>query len=79
MRVPSYLTADLLGLGIISLAAFFKALKSSQYYDSGCDANRILTVDSDYTPRVSRCLVRPDHNQWIERAGVGRSILRAVR
>ena len=50
MRVPSYLTADLLGLGIISLAAFFKALKSSQYYDSGCDANRILTVDSDDMP-----------------------------
>ena len=45
MRVPSYLTADFLGLGIISLAAFFKALKSRQYYASGSDANRTLTVD----------------------------------
>ncbi|NQZ71516.1 MAG: cbb3-type cytochrome oxidase assembly protein CcoS [Dinoroseobacter sp.] len=50
MRMPSYLTADLLGLGIISLAAFFKALKSRQYYDSGSDVNRILTVDSDDMP-----------------------------
>lgn len=50
MRVPSYLTAVLLGLRTISLAAFFKTLKSKQYYDSGSDANRTLAVDSDEIP-----------------------------
>jgi len=47
MRVPSYLTAVLLALETISLAAFSKALKSRQYYDFGCDANRTLTLDAD--------------------------------